>query len=104
MNLEKTTLISDGCHSKQQFASSRERQQEQSQLPSLGVLITGLQGPAVGPRVPSLRLPSQEQIQVRRQRVKRKVKSLLKRKLDVERPIAGKLRERMLALGSLNTL
>ena len=65
-----------------------------SQLPSLGVLTAGPQGPAVRAKVPSLCLPSQEQIQARRQRVKGKVKRLLKRKVCVERPMAGKLRER----------
>ena len=89
-------LISDSHSSKGQLSASNSRQylEARSWFPRLGVLITGPQEPAVKARVPSPCLPSQEWIQVRRDKVKNRIKSLLKRKACVKRCM-GKLREKI---------
>ena len=54
-------------------------------------------------QVPSPYLPNQEQIEAKRQKVKRKVKSLLKIKVHAERR-TDELRARVAYLGSSNPL
>ena len=67
-------------------ANSSERWLEaRSEFPKPGALTTGPQEPGVRAKSPYSCLPSQELIQMRRQKVKSKLKSLLKRKIHVER-------------------